>query len=420
MILLSHPTGNQNSRAVLHAFAKEELLSEFHTSMAVFSESVFQKKLFPALSRRQFDTALKDRIITYPHLELIQRLANRMKLSRLLLSEADQLSMYDTAQRIDRRIAKRITTRNTENIRAVYAYEDMAVRTFESAGKKQLQCIYDLPIGYWRAYRQLLVSEQKQRPEWASTLTGFKSSARKLRQKDRELELADHIFVASRFTAQTLQDYPGSLKAQIHIIPYGFPGVEKAAEERNYDFQRTRRPLKILFVGGLSQRKGLSYLFDAVSVFKDHVELTVVGRRGPEDCRPLDNGLRNCHKWIPTLPHQEVLALMRSSDVLVFPSLFEGFGLVITEAMSQGTPVITTERTAGPDIMTDGEQGHLVQAGCTEALVEKIETFLNQPASVVSMGRAALEAARKRPWKVYGRELTQTILQILNNQLASC
>ena len=50
---------------------------------------------------------------------------------------------------------------------------------------------------------------------------------------------------------------------------------------------------------------------------------------------------------------------MKEHDVLIFPSLFEGFGLVITEAMAQGTPVITTDRTAGPDVISDNENGCL-------------------------------------------------------------
>lgn len=47
------------------------------------------------------------------------------------------------------------------------------------------------------------------------------------------------------------------------------------------------------------------------------------------------------------MPHDQILNLMRTQDVFVFPSLFEGYGLVVAEAMSQGTPVITTSRTCG-------------------------------------------------------------------------
>ena len=102
---------------------------------------------------------------------------------------------------------------------------------------------------------------------------------------------------------------------------------------------------------------------------------------------------------------------MREQDVLVFPSLFEGFGLVITEAMSQGTPVITTDRTAGPDLITHGENGWLIEAGSTEALKQAIEELLYRPEMIESTGRAAMETARLRPWEVYGMELAKAVIK---------
>jgi glycosyltransferase involved in cell wall biosynthesis len=103
---------------------------------------------------------------------------------------------------------------------------------------------------------------------------------------------------------------------------------------------------------------------------------------------------------------------MRQNDVLIFPSLFEGFGLVITEAMSQGMPVITTDRTAGPDLIKNGETGWLIEAGSTEALRWCIEDILTKPELIIQAGRLALEQANKRTWEVYGQELTQAILAI--------
>jgi glycosyltransferase involved in cell wall biosynthesis len=420
MILLSHPTGNQNSRAVLHAFAQEELLYEFHTSYALFQEHFLQKKLAPQLARRQFDQHLKQKIKTYPYFEFTQRVLNKIKLEWLVPREGDKISMYDTGKYMDRRIAKRIALANAGTIKAVYAYEDMAKQSFESAKIKQLKCFYDLPIGYWRAYQDLLAKEQQQKPLWASTLTGFQSSEQKLLQKDKELELADHIFVASQFTANTLNYFPQPIKAQLHVIPYGFPNVDTVVKQRTYDFHRTKRPLKLLFVGGLSQRKGLSYLFEAVEAFGDRVELTVVGRKVSEDCEPLNTALNNCCKWIPSLPHPQILELMRASDLFVFPSLFEGFGLVMTEAMSQGTPVIATERTAAPDMITDGKDGYIVKAGSSQELIIKIESLLAQPEKLEQMGKAAANTAAKRPWSVYGQELSQKIKLLLDLSAAPC
>lgn len=100
---------------------------------------------------------------------------------------------------------------------------------------------------------------------------------------------------------------------------------------------------------------------------------------------------------------------MREQDVLVFPSLFEGFGLVITEAMSQGTPVITTNRTAGPDLITHGENGWLIDAGSTDTLQAAIEELIFKPSVIAEVGHAAMETASKRTWDVYGLELVEAI-----------
>ena len=100
---------------------------------------------------------------------------------------------------------------------------------------------------------------------------------------------------------------------------------------------------------------------------------------------------------------------MKEQDILLFPSLFEGFGLVITESMSQGTPVITTERTAGPDIITNGEDSWIVKAGSSDGLKEKIEEILLNRELVKIVGQEAMETAKKRPWSVFGEELTTKI-----------
>ena len=122
------------------------------------------------------------------------------------------------------------------------------------------------------------------------------------------------------------------------MVPYGFPPI---GPEKTILDNRKLRPLKLLFVGALTQRKGIADIFAAVSGLTRHVELTVVGKKIAENCPALNRVLEK-HRWFPSLPHSDILRLMHASDALLFPSLFEGFGLVITEAMSQGTPVIQT------------------------------------------------------------------------------
>jgi len=168
--------------------------------------------------------------------------------------------------------------------------------------------------------------------------------------------------------------------------------------------------LKLLFVGGLSQRKGIANLFEAVKSFGANIELTLVGHKGSDNCPALDDALAR-HHWIPSLSNADILQLMREQDVFIFPSLFEGFGLVITEAMSQGMPVITTDRTAGADFIEHGKNGWLVEAGSTDALRAAIEELLQHPGKIEKAGREARETASKRPWEIYGKELAEAIIK---------
>jgi glycosyltransferase involved in cell wall biosynthesis len=410
-IFITHAVGNRNVRAVISAFKNNGMLARFCTTLAVNTKNpllnLLPLKLRKELVRRSYELN-NDQIYTRPYLELSRYVLPKIGFKSAVKHEVGFASTDKVFGDMDRAAGAYLPNLNKSNkVDAVYAYEDGALDTFISAKKMGICCLYDLPIGYWRAARILLETEQKRWPEWSATLTGFNDSQVKLNRKDDELAMADMIFVASTFTAKTLINYPGQLPPLV-IIPYGFPPVTTS---RKYD-DIVGRPLKLLFVGGLSQRKGIADLFSAVSNIGHSVELTVIGQKSNADCTALDNALK-LHKWIPSLPHDEVLEMMRQHDVLVFPSLFEGFGLVITEAMSQGTPVITTDRTAGPDLITHNKNGWIVEAGSTIALQSQIEKLLENPESIIAAGRAAMEKAKERPWEKYGQELSDAINQFL-------
>ena len=146
---------------------------------------------------------------------------------------------------------------------------------------------------------------------------------------------------------------------------------------------------------------------------KTILALTVVGRLSSKECKPLNTELRK-HNYIPSVPHEKILQLMQEHDILVFPSLFEGFGQVITEAMAQGTPVITTERTAGPDFIKHEENGWLVNAGSAEAIKSILDEIVLHPDMIAEAGGQAFETAKKRPWKVYGEELAKAVMAMEN------
>jgi glycosyltransferase involved in cell wall biosynthesis len=408
-VVLSHPTGNQFVRALILALYNSGMLTEFDTTVAADAASPWLKflpgSLRQELLRRNYPLPIQ-KINSFPVLELARMLMPRLGFNSAIKHETGWASVDAVYNNLDRNVAKRIVKLSQRGRPdAIYAYEDGAFNSFTQAKSLNIKCLYDLPIGYWKVARKLLIAEREKWPDWAPTLTGFKDSVAKLQKKDDELRLADGIFVASSFTAGTLSYYQGKLP-EVKVIPYAFPAVTMG---REYETISASRPLKLLFVGGLSQRKGIANLFAAVKYFGSRVTLTVVGSKVVNNCRILDEELAK-HQWIPTMPHAQVLNLMRQHDVLVFPSLFEGFGLVITESMAQGTPVITTDRTAGPDIINNGENGWLIEAGSTQKLQDAIENILINPKTIAQNGRAAMETAGKRTWDVYGKELVEAII----------
>jgi len=408
-VIIQHPTGNANVRAAAIGFAEAEILGNFYTTIATFPNSYLDKLSsfgpFSELKRRGYDALLESKTHSRPCTEIGRIVSQKYGLTQLTKQESGVFSIDAVYRDLDRYVSKQLSRAAKCGVIAVYSYEDGALSTFRASKELGLNCLYDLPIGYWRAGRRLLSEEKDKWPEWGATLNTFIDSDNKLNRKDEELRLADTIFVASSFTAETLKDFPGQL-APIRIIPYGFPQV---ALLKDYSGLRENKKLKLLFVGNLSQRKGIANLFSSVNCFYEYVELTVVGKKINGDvCLALDKELEK-HNWISSLPHHKVLELMRDHDVLVFPSLFEGFGLVITEAMSQGMPVITTERTIGPDIIEHGRNGWLISAGSAESIKEALEVLIKNPQLIASNGKEARETALARPWSRYSAELSEAV-----------
>jgi glycosyltransferase involved in cell wall biosynthesis len=402
-ILLAHPTGSAFSRNAALAFAESGRLAEFWTCVAWNTESMLHRMLPGALraeaGRRSFPVPVRKLTRTSPWRELGRLLAGKLHLPGLTEHERGVFCVDAVYKHLDDCVARRIE--KLSQVGAVYGYEDGALHTFRAATRAGLKRIYDLPIGYWRVGRKIQEEEAALKPEWASTLSANLDSAGKLERKDRELELAETIIVASRFTLDTLADAP-KVKARIKIVPYGAPPVSTPVVK-----PRSGK-LKALFVGILSQRKGISYVFDAVKPIADHVDLTLIGRPGGR-CPALERELSS-HRWIPSLPHAQILEEMERHDVLLFPSLFEGFGLVILEAMSRGLPVITTSHTAGPDIIKDGVDGFIVPIRSAEAITQHLTTLMRDRERLQSMGEAARRTAAGCSWENYRRTLVDSVL----------
>lgn len=103
------------------------------------------------------------------------------------------------------------------------------------------------------------------------------------------------------------------------------------------------------------------------------------------------------------VPQARLRLLMSRSHVLVLPSIEDGFGMVLNQAMACGCPIIATTNTGGSDLCTDGVEGFIVPIRSPETIRERCEQLTGDPALRARMSRAArLRVQSVGGWREYG------------------
>ena len=399
-LLLAHPTGNTFFRAAARAFHSAGWLRELHSCICWDQTSHFSQRLpqslVDQLQRRSFDDVPIHLQHSHPWREVGRLASASLPLGWRRGHVQGPFSVDGVYRSFDRHVAARLPQLN--GLEAVYAYEDGALRTFQAARALGLRRIYDLPIGYWRAARQIFEEEAQHKPEWACTLTGLNDSPAKLARKDQEIQLAELVIVPSEFVRSTLVEHHAPA-APITVVPFGSP-----APRPDLPVRPNSGPLRVLYVGSLGQRKGLSYALDAVESLGAQVSLTLIGRIAAAECIPLMAAVTR-HRWIETLPYPQILEQMRQHDVLVLPSLFEGYALVISEALSQGLPVMITPNTGGTVAVRDGIEGFIVPIRDSESIAERLQQLSENPDQLAAMRQACFRRAAELSWSSYEQNL---------------
>ncbi|MBL9131440.1 MAG: glycosyltransferase family 4 protein, partial [Verrucomicrobiaceae bacterium] len=111
-------------------------------------------------------------------------------------------------------------------------------------------------------------------------------------------------------------------------------------------FSTAGRPLRVLYAGGLSIRKGVPYLLQAVEPLRAEVVVTLAGSKSPEMHEILPRF--RTHEHLPYLSKSGLREVFVRHDVLVMPTLGDSFGFVTVEAMASGLPVIASRHAGAP------------------------------------------------------------------------
>jgi glycosyltransferase involved in cell wall biosynthesis len=217
---------------------------------------------------------------------------------------------------------------------------------------------------------------------------------------------SDGIVVNSEFTKHLVEDL---LRRDVDIV-VAYPGLEVSGLDEGFLRKPTVGGSKLLFVGYVTPRKGLDTLLRALEILikdegMDRLVLRVVGDNAREralyqELRDYSDkaGLGNNVIFRGRVEESELKDLYRTSDLFVFPSLWEGFGMALAEAMSYGLPIVTTEAGAIPCLIKDGVNGLLVPPKDPRRLAKAIEKLLNSPELMARFSEANRQAAEQFDW----------------------
>ncbi len=410
-MLLSHLTGSLNSRQAALAFAEAGWLKELHHTLAWTAMPPWTKALPRSLraqiGKRRFDSELAPYLYRHPLPEWGRLLAARLP----LLPLSSIFSIRVSNNRFDRAVARRLRRRSC-SFQSVYGYFDTSLHTFREAQKQGLCRIYELPTPYWRTVDRMVETESIRRPEWAATLPSRAALAACTFQRDEELRLADLVIVPSPFVRDSLQEAP-TFKAQVIVVPYGCPEPTPAQPTRNKEPKpKNPEPLKLLFVGTLSQSKGLADLLDAILPLGDRVQLTLAGSAvvpGLPHLKAQTANLKSPVRFLGQLPHADLLAELPKHDLLVLPTLYEGLSLSLLEAMSQGLPVLSTTHCGLMGLIENNRHACLVPPAAPETLHAQILHLIEHPERRAEIAHAGCDWASKHSWTRYRQDLCMAL-----------
>jgi glycosyltransferase involved in cell wall biosynthesis len=399
-ILFGHPTGNPNSHHAGLAHFEAGRLEAFCVpwmptlrELSLLRRLPIHRKWAVRVERRSFLPLLTARRCE-GRVQEWKRLVKRAVFpnyfsTEALAWEANDWLMSKMAEELRRR----------PKVTAVHSFEDCSLTQFQEAKRSDRACIYDMPIGYYPAWQELQAQLAKRFADWLPA-DGLPSIYSRPQQKREEMELADLVLVPSSFVARTIQRFTDKKCA---LAPYGVD----SAFWRPSNTTSADQPLRFLYAGQLSIRKGIPMLIEAWKrANRIDAELHLVGSwlLAPQMRRQLPSNVR----YFKPCSQTELRGHYQSADVFVFPSFFEGLALVLLEAMACGLPIIASDASGALDI-ADNTTGRIFPAGDMDALTNALIEVANHRDRLAEMKIAARQNACRYEWSNYRKTVSAAV-----------
>jgi glycosyltransferase involved in cell wall biosynthesis len=228
----------------------------------------------------------------------------------------------------------------------------------------------------------------------------------------RSITKASRVITVSEFSRSDILTSYGVRPEKITVIPEGAGASFRPLESERIEGVLARyglRPGFLFSLGRLNRRKNLERVLLAYRRLRtggaSDTTLVIGGKRdygGDEVLRRIGlSGVASSIRWIGLIPDEDLPAFYSAAACFVYPSLFEGFGLPVLEAMACGTPVVTSNRGALAELV--GDAAMVVDPESVDALAEAMTRVLTDAPLAADLGRRGLERSRRFSWRETAR-----------------
>jgi glycosyltransferase involved in cell wall biosynthesis len=224
---------------------------------------------------------------------------------------------------------------------------------------------------------------------------------------DKVLKRAHGLISISHHTKSDAVRLLGLNPDKIRVIYPGVPRGFYDVPHRDIDRVAQRHGLTkpyILFVGTIEPRKNINLLLDSYSQLppdtREAFDLVVAGPSGWADAATIER--LKVVRYLGYVPEQDLPGITSGATVFVYPSLYEGFGFPVAQAMAAGIPVITSNVSSLPEVASDG--AILIDPRSVAELKSALERLLGSPAERLALGARGAIKAREYTWAVSARK----------------
>jgi glycosyltransferase involved in cell wall biosynthesis len=368
-VIVAHP-GKQLSLKLAEALYQKGYLYSYHTSVYFKQNSLFLRFISIFLSKENKKRAKNRRSSLIPDSKIISNFGFLGLISLLLLRiDHKRLITNKWMNFVSDLFGQKVARYAIKNkVDAVIMYDTNSRKAFEylKAKAPNIKRIIDNSHPARSFLFEIYNNLNSSSGEFIKTLRaesdGFLFDKVKADKFKHEILLADINIVASSFSKKSILSC-GFPNDKIIVAPYGINSFKNPIV--NKDFSK----LRILFVGQVNQRKGIKQVLDAAVELKKQIDCTfsIVGS-GMELYKELYKPYYSFVDFYGRVTKTKLEHLYQSSNLFIFPTLGEGFGMVILEALSYGLPVICSKNCAGDDVIKDNFNGFVIDAGNSNSL----------------------------------------------------